>query len=260
MYTTLDLQDLVTCLGGAVREAFQGHHYLLLLGTAASTLYCKWEDEDTRVAAMDEELYLRASDIINLVRTLVLSTFIKSGSHIRKQIKGLPMGTNPAPHLADLHCYSKESTAMDQLAQTNPQRAQSFFGTYRYIDDILSVDKRNFDSYVRLVGDQEPSNQPIYPEFLLLNKTTVETTSTDFLGMTITSKKKIPVPKVNYPSLTGNFPRILAFGVFTGLLHRFARICTLTCDFMNSAVEMARLLTTKGYSQRKLGPSTSINS
>ena len=60
------------------------------------------------------------------------------------------MGTNPAPHLADLDCYRKESTAMDQIASTNTQLAQSFFGTYRYIDDILSVDNPNFDSFVRL--------------------------------------------------------------------------------------------------------------
>ena len=92
VYTTLDLQDLVTCLGDAVREAFQGHHYTLLLDTAASTLYCKWEDEDAREAAVDpDSLYLRASDVTNLVRTLVLGTYIKNGSHTRKQIKGVSL-------------------------------------------------------------------------------------------------------------------------------------------------------------------------
>jgi len=133
-----------------------------------------------------------------------------------------------------------------------------------YIDDILSVDNPNFDNYVRLAGDPEPSNPPIYPEFLLLNKTTEDNLSTDFLGITIAShadsfvtniapsKNKFPAPKINCPSLKGNFPRILTFGVFTGQLHRFARSCTLTKDFMHNAIDMGRLLTTKGYSRKKL--------
>ena len=39
-------------------------------------------------------------------------------------------------------------------------------------------------------------------------------------------------PKVNYPSLHGNFPPTLGYGVVTGQLHRFARICTAASDFM----------------------------
>jgi len=100
---------------------------MLLLGTAASTLCCRWEDKDNREAAVDpDSQYLTAPDIVNLVRTLVLSTYVKNGKHIRKQIKGLPMGTNPAGHLADIHCHRKESAAIDQLAQADPQQAQSW--------------------------------------------------------------------------------------------------------------------------------------
>jgi len=76
--------------------------------------------------------YLTTSDVTKLVRTLVLSTYTKNGNHTRKQTKGLPVGTNPAGHLAYFYCYRKESTATDQLAQTNPQQAKPFLGTYRY--------------------------------------------------------------------------------------------------------------------------------
>jgi len=82
----------------------------------------------------------------------------------RKQVKGLPMGTNPAPHLADTHCYDKESASMDTLCTTDLNLARTFFGSYRYIDDTLSsIDNPHFDSFVRLTGDHEPSNPPIYP-------------------------------------------------------------------------------------------------
>ena len=116
----------------------------------------------------------------------------------------------------------------------------------------------------RLASDREPPKKPTYPEFLLLSKAVEDTTLADLLDVTVTShaepfatkvasfNKKLPVPKVNYPSVKGSFPRTLALGVFTGQLHRFSRTCVLTPDFVNSAVEVARLLTTKGYSQRKL--------
>jgi hypothetical protein len=40
--------------------------------------------------------------------------------------------------------------------------------------------------------------------------------------------------------------------VFTGQLHRFARTCTLTTDFIKNAKSMCSLLLDKGYTKRKL--------
>jgi len=79
------------------------------------------------------------------------------------------------------------------------------------------------------------------------------TSSADSFAINIAStKKRFQVKKVNYPSLKGKFPRALAYGVLIGQLHRFARICTLTHDFISNAIGMGRLLLTKGYSKRKL--------
>jgi len=79
--TTLALQDLITCLSSAIREAFQG-------AAPVSTLCCKWEDNDNREAAVDpESQYLTASHTINLVRTLVLSTYVKNGKHASNKLK-----------------------------------------------------------------------------------------------------------------------------------------------------------------------------
>ena len=51
MYTTLDLGDLVSSLGHGIREAFQGHQYMLIVGTTAASLSCVWEDTDSRELA-----------------------------------------------------------------------------------------------------------------------------------------------------------------------------------------------------------------
>ena len=148
---------------------------------------------------------------------------------------------------------------MDRLMAVDIELAMKFIGTFRLIDDILSVDNPSFADHVLLSGSTREIADPIYPAFLELNKTNDVNTSAVYLGMNISSTKsgfhikvapsdkKFPYPKINYPSLLGNFPKILGYGVFTGQLHRFASICTSSRDFIDTAVQMSQLLLTKGY-------------
>jgi hypothetical protein len=70
------------------------------------------------------------------------------------------------------------------------------------------------------------------------------------------SKKRFPYPSIKYPSLYGNFPPVLGYGVFTGQLFRFSRICTKFSSFITAAADNARMLLTKGYSKSKLERAT----
>jgi hypothetical protein len=102
----------------------------------------------------------------------------------------------------------------------------------------------------------------IYP---CLNKTTDGPESVDYLGLCVSNtprafrmnvadnKQRLPVPKVNYPNLRGNFPECSGYGVFIGQLHRFARICTSNVDFCERATNLYNiLLTRKGFLRPKL--------
>jgi len=76
MYTTLlDLNDLVSSVSRATKEAYGDHHrYLLVAGNTKNSLAgCRWEDSDPG-AHCDIDGGLRPSDVINLVRVLVNST------------------------------------------------------------------------------------------------------------------------------------------------------------------------------------------
>lgn len=176
------------------------------------------------------------------------------------------MGTNPAPHLADLTCYAHEARLIDYLLTTdNINTARAFVGTFRYIDDILSADNPSFEKYVKLVGDNGECVRQMYPDYLSLNKTTNAPESVDYLGLNISNtpraflmnvadnKQCLPVPKINYPNLRGNFPECSGYGVFIGQLHRFARICTSSVDFCERATNLYDiLLTKKGFLRPKL--------
>jgi hypothetical protein len=142
--------------------------------------------------------------------------------------------------------------------------ARAFMGTFRYIDDVLSVDNPTFERYVKLVGGNGECLRQMYPDYLSLNKTTDGPGSVDYLGLNISntprtfrmnvanSKQRLPVPKINYPNLGGNFPECSGYGVFIGQLHRFARICTSSVDFCKCATNLYTTLLTKGFVQHKL--------
>jgi len=70
------------------------------------------------------------------------------GSHpivVLKQTVGIPMGTYCAPRLADLFLFSYEAEFMQNLAKCKDKSvSRSFNFTYRYIDDVLSINNPNF--------------------------------------------------------------------------------------------------------------------
>ena len=59
------------------------------------------------------------------------------------------MGTNCAPLLADLFLYSYEADFIQGLLKKNEKKlARSFIFTFRYIDDVLSLNNARFGNFV----------------------------------------------------------------------------------------------------------------
>ena len=81
-------------------------------------------------------------------------------------IVDIPMGTNCAPLLADLFLYSNKSDFIQGLLKKNERKlARSFNFTFRYIDEVLSLNNSRFGDLV----------DRIYPIELEIK----DTTSTD---------------------------------------------------------------------------------
>ena len=58
---------------------------------------------------------------------MVTNTYVMSGSILRKQAVGIPIGTNCAPAVANLYLYSYESKYIDWLTRSNVvEKAQAF--------------------------------------------------------------------------------------------------------------------------------------
>ena len=91
-----------------------------------------------------------------------------------QQIIGIPMGTNCAPLLADIFLYSYEAEFIQSLFSTGRKRLASQFNfTYRYIDDVLSINNPDFENYLG----------QMYPPELEIKDTTESNTSAFYLDL-----------------------------------------------------------------------------
>jgi hypothetical protein len=86
------------------------------------------------------------------------------------------MGTNCAPLLVDLFVYSYESEFLQKLVKDKKiHEARAFNFTYRYIDDVLSINDSIFAEFLPL----------IYPPELEVKETTDTASSASFWTYTL---------------------------------------------------------------------------
>ena len=113
-------------------------------------------------------------DIVRMIEFLVDNIFVEFGGKIFQQTVGIPMGTNCAPLLADLFLFSYEAEFVEELIRTgNKHLAKSFNFTFRYIDDVLSLNNKVFIDHV----------DRIYPSELEIKETTDSSSSAAFLDL-----------------------------------------------------------------------------
>ena len=136
--------------------------------------------------------------------------FIRFGSKLYRQIVGSPMGTNSAPHVADMFLFSYERDFMLSLSDNNQTDIiEALTSTSRYEDDLLNVNNPYFE---QMVGQ-------IYPPELQLNKANSSDTEAPFLDLKLSITNGIVSSKiydkwddfnfeiVNFQFLDGDVPR-----------------------------------------------------
>ena len=105
-----------------------------------------------------------------MLEFLVDNIFVVFGGKVFQQIVGIPMGTNCAPLPADIFLYSYEAEFIQSLLSTGKKKIASQFNfTYRYIDDVLSINNPDFENDLG----------QMYPAELEIKDTTESNTSVD---------------------------------------------------------------------------------
>jgi hypothetical protein len=106
-----------------------------------------WREKKTNHS--DSTKKFSDTDFINMLEFLIDNKFVIFGGRVFQQTVDIPMGTNCAPLLADLFLYSHEADFIQELLRKNEKKlVRSFNFTFRYIDDVLSLNNSRFGDFV----------------------------------------------------------------------------------------------------------------
>jgi hypothetical protein len=280
MYTTIPHKDLITRIQRVLDEAWdwiakdreidqtavdQWQFHIALTWRSDEGGSCCWEQSKDRELLFDHTTSRHRFTLRELkvaVAWLIENTLLVNGGVVKRQVVGVPMGTNCAPPLVNLYLYSYECEYIDRLVSTAPAAvAQAFHMTFRLIDDVLSVDNPYFSEAIT----KSYESGGMYPAALKLNDTTISATEVNFLGMSIRDigpqqlcldvfdkRREFNFLVCRYPQRRSLIPTSIAYGVFVGLLHRYYRICSQFSGFCENAALLARTLVSQGWQSSRL--------
>ena len=166
------------------------------------------------------------------------------------------MGTNCAPLLADLFLYSYEAEFIQNLIKQKKVSVASTFNlTFRYIDDVISINNSRFSNYLSM----------IHPPELEIKETTETASSASYLDIYLEfdsnghlstrlydKRDDFNFTIINFPHLISNIPLSPAYGVYISQLIRYARACSSYGDFAERHSHLSHKLLNQGYTRERL--------
>ena len=156
-------------------------------------------------------------NVCDALSFLLDNIYIRFGTKLYRQIVGIPMGSNCAPHVANLFLLFYERYFMISFSNDNQADIiKAFNSTSRYLDDVLNIDNPYFEGMV----------SQMYPPELQLNKANTSETEAPFLDLHLSISNGFVLSKnydkrddfdfdiVNFPFLDGDVPRRPSYGVY----------------------------------------------
>ena len=251
LYTTISHQKLKSTLATIIRDSFihkKWKSQIQIFGfRSRRTLFCqgtiwfekqvhwRWHNSHARVSSRN-----------------IFVVFGGKGS----QIVGIRMGTNCAPLLADIFLYSYEAECIQSLLSTRKKQLASQFNfTYRYIEDVSSIDNPYFGNYLG----------QMYPAELEIKDTTESSTSASYLNLLLSigrdgqlrtslydKRDDFNFHITNIPFLSSNIPSSPPYGVFFSQIIRYTRAWSSNGCFILRAATLSCKLLGKGYVKERL--------
>ena len=96
------------------------------------------------------------SEVKKMLEFLIDNIYVVVWGQVFQQSVGIPMGTNCAPLLSDLFLYSNEAEFIQKLLHERKKAlVVTLTSTFRYINDVLSINNNQFHSYVNSIYPNE---------------------------------------------------------------------------------------------------------
>jgi hypothetical protein len=191
-----------------------------------------------------------------MLEFLIDNIFVSFGGALFQQVVGIPMATNFTPLLADLFLYSYESEFLQNLVKDRKiHEARAFNFTYRYTDDVLSINNPRFAEFLPL----------IYPPELEIKETTDTASSASFLDLYLEfddsgqlsskiydKRDDFNFNIINFQNICSNIPASPAYGVYISQLIRYAMASSNYSDFLKRHLYLRNRLLDQGFNKIRL--------
>ena len=195
------------------------------------------------------QIQLSKKEVKDAISYLLDNCYFSIGKNIFRQVVGIPMGSDPAPFMANLFLYYYESKFLKTFKVNNMSRARLFNYIFRFIDDLIAInDDKEFENNIR----------NIYPKELELKKENVGYLEGSYLDI----KAKIADNKfslklydkrddfdfdiVRMPFLSNNMPSNIFYSSFSSEILRIARCTTDKEDFLTSCDSLIERMWAQG--------------
>ena len=183
----------------------------------------------------DKDFEFTQDQVKNAISYLLDNCYFQIGNSVYKQRIGIPMGSDPAPFMANLFLYHYENEFISELRKSDIRRARRFGNVFRFIDDLNAINDG---------GEFERCYKDIYPPELELKKENVGYDNASFLDLDITinenrtfslklydKRDAFPFSIVRLPYLSSNIPSRIFYASVSGELLRIARCTSETAEF-----------------------------
>ncbi len=108
------------------------------------TEHAQWSNSKSK---NENVLNLTKELMISHIRFLIDNIYVTFCKNFYQQIKGIPMGTDCAPLLANLYLHYYEYKFIRNMMKEDIKLAKNFSNSSRYIDDLISINNSFFHIY-----------------------------------------------------------------------------------------------------------------
>ena len=249
LYTKIPHEKLLTVMGHITDFCFQGGSHDLISFSLSSKSHARWVPNSCKA-----EIKFSKPMVTEALEYLMNNCFFTFGNTIFRQVIGIPMGSDPAPFMANLFLYHYESLWIKNLKKEDLQKARRFSNTFRFIDDLLTINDDNLFS--ENFGD-------IYPEELQLN---LESSgdSVNFLDLNLSKtnghvevklydkRNSFPFSIVRLPFSSSNIPSAMIYNCIGGEILRIGRVSSNLENFITDSKVLLDRALNQGAKKFKL--------
>ena len=274
LYTELEQADLIAKLHDFVDRAFALHAGKVLKISNRKAGKSKWVLASRVPQRPDAaETYLNASRVKELITLIVEEAFVQVGDAIFRQVKGIPMGVNPACYFANLYLFMYELAFFEQLLMLDTPDSRRVCETFRFTNrliddvDIITPEGKGFVQSFLYTHQLHLGIRGIYPSRLNLKDSGSDNPHhSDFLDLhiqpacgdhgplqtSIFDKRQQPqfrerLATIRFPAPYSMLSSRCKLNVFDSQFVRYARLITSLMHFIESVASLMNELVQKGY-------------